>query len=168
MKAASLKDIKEELKRLSKEEVMTLCLKMARHKKDSKELLSYLLFDAHDEAGYIQEVKDELSADFADMNAYTAYTAKKGVQKIQRKLNKYIRNSGNKETKVELLIWFCETLEASSLPIRRSRVLMNLFNRQLTAIHKAVESLHEDLQYDYREQLEALDRAAEKKYRLYY
>ena len=59
MKAASLADIKRELKGRSPEEVLAICLRLGRFKKDNKELLTYLLFEAGDEAGYVQLLKED-------------------------------------------------------------------------------------------------------------
>ena len=49
MKPASLSLLKRELENLSAKEVQELCLKLAKYKKDNKELLSYLIFDSGDE-----------------------------------------------------------------------------------------------------------------------
>ena len=53
MKSASLSDVKNELSHLDKNELTELCLRLARYKKENKELLSCLLFDANDEENYI-------------------------------------------------------------------------------------------------------------------
>ena len=50
MKYLTLKEIKQELNALSKEEVQELCLRLSRFKKENKELLAYLLFESKDEA----------------------------------------------------------------------------------------------------------------------
>ena len=59
MNSASISEIKKELQRLDVDALHTICLRLAKYKKENKELLSYLLSDAHDEAGYIRSVKEE-------------------------------------------------------------------------------------------------------------
>ncbi|MEM9142481.1 MAG: hypothetical protein AAGA86_05795, partial [Bacteroidota bacterium] len=59
MKAATVAQLKKELQHRPPDELLQLCLRLARFKKENKELLTYLLFEAHDEAGYIALVKAE-------------------------------------------------------------------------------------------------------------
>ena len=60
MKAASIADIKKELKEKSISELIELNLRLTRFKKDNKELLSYLLFEQHDWPAYVQSIKEEM------------------------------------------------------------------------------------------------------------
>ena len=60
MKAASMHELKDELAHLPPKKVLELCLRLARYKKENKELLSYLLFEAHDEQGFVMQVKKEI------------------------------------------------------------------------------------------------------------
>ncbi len=48
MKAASIQELKQELQHTSLKEITELCLRLARFKKENKELLTYLLFEASD------------------------------------------------------------------------------------------------------------------------
>ena len=59
MKSANIREIKKELKELPPNQVMELCLRLCRFKKENKELLTYLLFEAHDEAASIDSGKVE-------------------------------------------------------------------------------------------------------------
>jgi len=70
--------------------------------------------------------------------------------------NKFIRYSGSKQTEVELLIFFCRCLKESGLPLSRSVALTNLYSRQIEKIKKSLKSLHEDLQFDYGEEIKQL------------
>ena len=79
------------------------------------------------------------------------------MRKILRNIKKHIRYSKNKETEVELLIYYCGKLNSFSPSIKRSTALINLYQRQLISIRKTVSSLHEDLQYDFGLQLEELN-----------
>ena len=64
MKTATVKQLKDELKHNSSEELINLCLRLSRFKKENKELLTYLLFEAHDEDTYIENVKLEIDSLF--------------------------------------------------------------------------------------------------------
>lgn len=164
MKTATIKQLKDELKRLEKDELILHTLRLARSKKDTKELLTYLLFESSDEHAYVEEIKVEIDEAFTEINYSSIYYAKKSVMRISRQLNKYIRYSGNKHTKVELLIHFCETLAAAKWNFKHSRVLSNLYLRQLKAIDAAMKTLHEDLQYDYVARREALSEVVRNVY----
>ncbi len=156
MKAASVVEIKKELKYLSEEELQFLCLRLAKFKKDNKELLSYLLFEAKNENDYINTVKEEIASDFEEINTSHIYYAKKGIRKVLRNVTKYIRYSGNKQTEVEVLIFFCETMRDSGVGYKRSTTLNNLYQNQVKKINKALATLHEDLRYDYEEAILSL------------
>ncbi|TXN37412.1 hypothetical protein FVB32_03760 [Flagellimonas hymeniacidonis] len=156
MKAASVVQIKKELQHCSPEELLQLCLRLSKFKKENKELLTYLLFEAGNEAGYIESVMAEVDELFLDINTNSYFYIKKSVRKILRNLKKYIRYSGNKETEVELLLYFCQKLKEFRPSINNNTTLRNLYDRQLAFIAKKIDALHEDLQYDYGLVLEEL------------
>lgn len=156
MKPARLSDLKKELKTKSSEELLQICLRLAKFKKDNKELLTYLLFDADDEQGYIQAIKYEIDDLMDEMNTSHIYYAKKSLRKIQRNLNKYIRYSGNKQTEVEVLLYFIEAIKKSPINTNRSVVLSNMLQRLKDRVKKALSKLHTDIQLDYKSQLERL------------
>ena len=156
MKAASVKQIKDELKHHSKEELIDLCLHLSKFKKENKELLSYLLYDVDNEAGYIKDIKIEVDEQFEEINCKTYYFIKKSVRKILRNIKKYIRYSKKKETEVELLIYFCTKLKDMTPAMENNVSLHNIFLRQIELAKKAISTLHEDLQYDYGELISEL------------
>ena len=156
MKSATVANIRKELKHKSNEELAELCLRLSRFKKENKELLTYLLFEADYEAGYIETIKTEIDEQFEQINTNSFFYIKKSVRKILRNTKKYIRYSLNKETEVELLLYFCKKLKAMKPSISRNTTLTNLYDRNIIAIKKKVKNLHEDLQYDYNLELEDL------------
>ncbi len=156
MKAASLKEIKTELNHRSTQELLDLCLRLSRFKKENKELLTYLLFESANEEGFIESIKTKIDSDFESINTKTFFYIKKSVRKILREIKKFIRYSQNKETEVELLLYFCLKLKEFKPSISRNTTLTNLYNRQIDFIKKKVENLHEDLQHDYQLELEEL------------
>lgn len=149
MKAVTVKKIKDELNHRSQNELIELCLKLSRFKKENKELLTYLLFEAHDEEQYIQSVKDLVDELFEEVNTKSFFYIRKSVRKILSLVKKFIRYSKKKETEVELLLHFCKRLKNFTPSISRSPRLTNVYQRQLILIEKAIATLHEDLQYDY-------------------
>lgn len=157
MKAVSVIEIKKELKERSHQDLMDLCLRLARFKKENKELLTYLLFESHNEEGYIESIKEEVDLQFTNINKDSFFYIKKSVRKILRMIKKYNRYSLKKETEVELLLYFCEKLDDFEPSISRNRTLVNLYNRQINYIRKKISTLHEDLQYDYNSHLLELD-----------
>jgi len=157
MKAVSVVTIKKELKHRSTEELLELCLRLSKFKKENKELLTYLLFESHDEQGYIEKVKEEIDKQFEAINTNSYFYIKKSVRKILRNIKKYARYSLKKETEVELLLHFCTVLKDFKPSMSKNVTLLNIYERQIALIKKIVSGLHEDLQYDYQVQLEALE-----------
>lgn len=156
MKAASITEIKGELKGKTSAELTELCLKLARAKKENKELLTYLLFEAADEDAYKREAQQEISEYMTEINTGNLYLAKKQLRKVLRITGKYIKYSGDKTTEAELLMHFCAEFKALGIPLNRSTALANLYAAQLKKIGAAVATLHEDLQYEYKDRLAAL------------
>ena len=156
MKAATVKQIKEELQERSPKELLELCLRLSKFKKENKELLTYLLYEASDEDNFIKELKIEIDEQFENINRKNYYFIKKGVRKILTNIKKHIRYSKNKETEVELLIYFCISLKKLSPSYRNNIMLVNLYRRQVILIKKKIAVLHEDLQFDYAGVIEDL------------
>ena len=156
MQTATIHELKRELATLDEKKLVELCLRLSKYKKDNKELLTYLLFEAHDENAYIESIKREIDLQFSEMNRSNLYYVKKSLRKTLRMANKFIRYSGIKTTAVEVLVYFCSELKNSGIPIHKSKVLTNLYRAQLMKIESNINSLHEDLQYDYRLELEGL------------
>ena len=156
MKPATAKEIRDELKQQDREELLQIVLRLSRFKKENKELLTYLLFDASDEEEYKQKVKAEMDEEFAAINQNNFYYTKKGMRKLLKNVKKYSRYSGKKETEVELLIYFLQKMEEFRPSIHRNKILKNLYDRQLDLVKKNMEKLHEDLQYDLNMELEKL------------
>jgi hypothetical protein len=156
MKAASSSDIKQELKKLSSGKLLDICLRLARFKKENKELLSFILFESDDLSSFIQTSKEEMDELFETVNTSHLYFAKKTIRKILRHVNKQVRYSGNKQVEVELLLHFCMKLNDKVSNFSKSPVLHKLYLTQIKKTRLAIETMHEDLQYDYIRALESL------------
>jgi len=153
MKAASINEIKKNLEKRDFNELLEYCIRLTKFKKENKELLAFLLFESGDIPSYIDGVKEEMNDQFNGINKSNIYFIKKSVRKILRLMNKHIRFSLSKQTEAELLIHFCNCIITYSIPIKKSRQLMNLYENQLRKIDESLDSLHPDLQYDLRRQM---------------
>ena len=157
MKAASLHELKQELTHLPPKELLELCLRLGRFKKENKELLTYLIFEAHDEKSFIENVKAHIDEEFAAIpRDNNLYLIKKSLRKILRTITKYIRFTGSKMVEVQLLLYFCKKIKESGIKIHKTVALTNLYESQLKKIKKVLPSLHEDLQYDYMKEMNEL------------
>jgi len=156
MKAATIHELKLELSNIPAEQLAELCIRLAKFKKENKELLTYLLFEAFDEHAYIENIKAEVEDQFREMNTTNLYFVKKSLRKILRTLTKYIRYTGSPETEVRLLLFFCSTLKTSGIPIEKNPVIKNMFQGQLKKAAKVIAGMHEDLQYEYIRDMERL------------
>ena len=156
MKTATVHELKKALSQATREEMLTYCLQLAKFKKENKELLTYVLFEAGDEITYVENVSESVTAAFLEMNTDSYFYMKKTIRKILRMVKKQIRYSKKKTTEVELLVHFCQELNAVRPSIQHNTVLKNLFERELNSIQKKVDLLHEDLQYEYQPDIDTL------------
>lgn len=156
MKPASLSQLKQELKHKSKEELIELSLALTKYKKENKELLTYLIFEASDELSFIRDVKSIIDEEFLEINKKTPYLLTKNIRKILRNIKKFIRYSKKKPTEIELLLHFCKKLKDLNSSIKPSTAILNIYDRQVALIIKTVENMHEDLQFDYEDELKIL------------
>lgn len=157
MKTSSLSELKKELIHLSPKELADLCVNLAKYKKDNKEYLDFLLFSAHDKESYVKEIKEEIELLFKDIKLQNnLYYSKKSLRKVLRLITKYSKYLGDKALNAELLIFFCKTLKQSGIPYHKSQLIVNMYEQQLKKINTLINALHEDLQLDYRNELDKL------------
>jgi hypothetical protein len=156
LKAATIHELKLELSVLPADQLVDVCIRLAKFKKENKELLTYLLFEAFDEQAYIENIKAEMLEQFQGINTTNLYFVKKSLRKIIRTINKHIRYTGSAETEAKLLLFFCYTLKNSGIPIEKNPVIKNMHLNQLKKISKTIAGMHEDLQYEYVKELEKM------------
>lgn len=155
MQHYSIGDIKKNLLTLEPHELTTLCLRIAKYKKENKELLAYLLFESNNETAYIETVNEQIVDLFKEIIFNTSYKYTKQVRKILRYANKQIKYSGLPATQIEILIHFCELLKPKIVRYHIT-ALENIYAQQLKKINTALAKLHEDLQYDYTQKIKNL------------
>jgi uncharacterized protein YdhG (YjbR/CyaY superfamily) len=157
MKAASIQEIKQELFTMPPGKLAEITLRLARSKKENKELLTFLLFESQDIPGYIETVKKEMEAEFLDINVSQVYFARKTIRKVLRTTNKFIRFPVSKLVEAELLLHFCKLVKDSGINIEKNPALKNLYQNQLKKIKNAMAGLHEDINYDLKKLLSAVE-----------
>ena len=158
MKSASLSELKKELQEIPQKELIELCVALAKYKKDNKEFLGYLLFEAYDKNAFIKEVKMEIGEQITLLQSQpNLYFVKKGLRKTLRVITKYNKYINDKTLSADLLIYFCNKLKQSGIPYHKSQLIVNMYEQQLKKINVLINSLHEDLQQDYINDLEKLN-----------
>jgi hypothetical protein len=151
----NLQAIKKELQHLSGPQVADLCLRLAKYKKENKELLSYLMFEADNDTEYIINVKEEVDAMFGSLLSHSYYAAK-GLRKILKLITKHVKFMASKTAEIELLLHYCRNYIAHIDRRTGFKPLRTLLVKPLEKIGKLISSLHEDLQFDYRHEFESV------------
>ncbi|MBL7696844.1 MAG: hypothetical protein JNK79_01750 [Chitinophagaceae bacterium] len=154
MRTATIDDIKSELKHLSQKEILSLTLRLARFKKENKELLTYLLFESHDEQGYLQLLKTDISEQLAAVEPSPLSKARKSYRKVLRGINRQIKYIGSKAASVELLLHYCAAMRDIQSPLHPT--LETIVQQQLVKIEKWIPLVEEDLQFEFKRQSEEL------------
>ncbi|MCO8123512.1 hypothetical protein NHH03_17325 [Stieleria sp. TO1_6] len=152
MKAATISQLKKELVKLDHEDLLDVCVRLAKFKVESKELLTYLLMKADDEIGYAEELCDEIDR---QLNV-PGKIHKKTLRKVVRWMDKSLRFSGEKETELQVRIHFCRRIKDKRISFGGCRVSENMYATQRKKIDKAIDKVHPDLQFDYNHQLSGL------------
>lgn len=153
MRSATVHTLKKELSERSKEDLVAICLRLAKFKKENKELLTYLLFEVESESQYVESVKAEVASQLKTINTSSYYWLRKGIRKTLKDVKKFIRYSQRKETEVELLMNFCVQVYNLSPVVKRDKVVESIVERQLVMVRNKIDALHEDLQFDYHQEL---------------
>lgn len=164
MKPEKLSDIKKELSGRTVQELTDLCLRIAKYKKENKELLNYLLFDSADPLAYAEQVKSFLEEDFKTLQKHYYYSTK-SLRKIIRLMNRYAKYTSSKQVEIELSLWFCTNFLLYADLRSSHKPLQALLIRQMEKISKLLPKLHEDLQFDYQSEFERLLMKAEQQAR---
>lgn len=156
MNTANVRQLKSELSNIDRTELIQIVLRLSKFKKENKELLTYLLFEANNEETYVNDIKLEIDEAFKSINTTSYFYIKKSVRRILKLIKTYIRYSNVKETEVDLLIYFCIKIRKIKPSISRNIQLTNILAREIKNIEKKIHTLHEDLQYDYLNALQDL------------
>jgi hypothetical protein len=163
IKIYGVQDIKKELPHLDNSQLIELCLRLVRYKKENKELVAYLLFDADNEQAFIESLVAENGFMFSQL-PYNNYQFAKGLRKILRLLSKYVKFTGSKQAEIELLMNFCRNyIQYVDRRASSYKPLRLILTRQFDKIRNAIGKLHEDLQFDYSQDFNYMVGEAEDK-----
>ncbi|MFM6983535.1 MAG: hypothetical protein ACKOXF_05340 [Chitinophagaceae bacterium] len=156
MNTYSINQIKKTISSMDAGDLAAICLRMAKYKKENKELLSYLLYESTDEANYIEQVQAEIDMMFDLLIDNGSYKYMKQIRKIARFISKPMKYSGQASTQVEILIYFTTKLKVILKKKSNLTALQNLYLQQIKKIDTTMSKLHEDIQYDYVRTIESL------------
>ncbi|MCB9252517.1 MAG: hypothetical protein H6605_08595 [Flavobacteriales bacterium] len=156
MKPLSINNLKKELHQKDPEELKSIIQDLCRYKQENKELVSYILLYRGLDESFLKNAKDEMTKLYNEVNASQLYFYKKTIRKIARLARKYIRFAHSPLIEIELLIFFCSLIIQHLSLWASSKVVRNIYEGQLKKIRQLLEKQHEDLQFDYRRELEKL------------
>lgn len=157
MRPASIHDIRGQLQHLSNDELKELIIRLARFKQENKGLITYRIFDSLDEDAFVFSVLQLIREAFLGINP-APYLAKKTVRKAIRIGNQAIKYSGIPTTELSILCCLLEEMQSSPVDISSSPVLINLARGLEKRAQRCFDALHEDLQFEYRNQLQGVNR----------
>lgn len=152
MKAATISQLKKELVKLDHEDLLEVCVRLAKFKVESKELLTYLLTKADDEIGYANELCNEID----EQLSVPGRIQKRSLRKVIRWMEKCLRFSGDKETELQVRVHFCRRIKEKRISFGGCRVSHNMVATQFKKIDKVIDRVHPDLQFDIKQQLSGL------------
>lgn len=150
-----LSDLKKELLVLSKPELIQLCLRVAKLKRENKELLAYLIYDVEDPLFYAEKLKPELKEVFEQPFQH-AYYLTKSIRKVMRLIAKYYRFTSNKQGETELLIYLVDEFHKSWRNEYRYQALGKVIFRCLEKAESNLKKIDEDFRADFEEPIAQL------------
>lgn len=153
MKAATLHQIKKELETISPQKLMALSLRLIKFKTENKELISYLLFDEDDQAGYISDIKHEISELLASIKSMPPYLVKRTLRKALKLITKYCKYMGSKDAEAELLIHFCKIVYNEGISRYTYKAVLNIYLSTLIKVQKLLPYVHVELQNDFENEI---------------
>lgn len=156
MHSASIDTIKTELKQLPPRQVLELLLRLARFKKENKELLTYILFESANESDYVEQVKKEIAEEMEEIDGLPGYQYKKQFRKIQRKINKPIKYMGNKSATAELYLHMVKMISEKKKTIYLATFLDKTVQQYIVKIEKLLPGIEDDLATDLRKKMKQI------------
>jgi hypothetical protein len=151
----SLASLKKELNGLERKELINICARLARHKKENKELLAYLLLDADDPFYYAEKIKPLLDEPF-DAPYHSAWAFAKRLRKALRLISKYQRFTGNARGEAELLVYLMQKFQGDWRAQLTNNGIQKIILRCLVKIETLIDKMDEDYQADYTDSLRRL------------
>ena len=153
----SLASLKKELSGLERTELIAICARLARYKKENKELLAYLLLDADDPILYAEKIKPLLDEPF-EAPYHSAWAFAKRLRKALRQIAKYHRFTGSARGEAELLMYLLQKFEGDWRRGITQAGIQKIILRCFEKIESLLEKMDEDYGSDFEEPLADLKR----------
>lgn len=150
-----LADLKKELNFLQAPELKELCLRLAKHKTENKELLHFLLFYTEKKESYVEDIKQLIINEFDSLHP-SIYLATKQIRKLLRLCNKHIKFLATKHLEAEIALAFCKEFITHPIVSINQKATLAILIGQLKRLMRVIPKLEEDLQFDYQQQFDEL------------
>ncbi len=155
MQPIKLQELKKEIAKIDNQSLVDICIRLAKHASENKQLLNYLLFHSYDNQTYIDELKQDIAHTFSFLQK-SEHSQTISLRKLLLRLNKQLKFIADKNKEAEILTEFCtifiETININSYYTS----LIQILYRQFIKLCKVVEKLDEDLQFDYQTHIETI------------
>lgn len=161
MATIKLQTQKKEIAKLDNKHLAEICIRLAKHKTENKELLNYLLFFSYDNELYIEDLKQDIAIVFNHL-PIGEYASTVQLKKLILRLNKHLKFVADKSREAEIITNFCHTfMEHINIRSHYSPLIQVLY-RQFSKLNKVILKLDEDLQFDYQQPTEEILQALKK------
>ncbi|WP_154647981.1 hypothetical protein [Pedobacter arcticus] len=150
-----LAELKKELNHLQAAELKELCLRLAKHKTENKELLNFLLFYPDKKEAYMEEVKTLIINEFNNLHP-SIYLATKQIRKLLRLTNKHIKFIATKHLEAELALAFCKEFITHPIITINQKATIAILISQLKRLNRVIPKLEDDFQFDYQKEFDGL------------
>jgi len=155
IQSPKLADLKKELNFLQASELKELCLRLAKHKTENKELLNFLLFYADKKETYVEDVKTLIVDEFDNLHP-SIYLATKQIRKLLRLINKHIKFIAVKHLETEIVLAFCREFISHPIVTLNQKATIGILISQLKRLIRLIPKLEDDHQFDYQTQFDDL------------
>jgi hypothetical protein len=155
IESPKLAELKKELNFLQAPELKELCLRLAKHKTENKELLHFLLFYANKKEDYVEDVKALIVNEFDHLHP-SVYSATKQIRKLLRLVNKHIKFIATKHLEAEIVLAFCKEFIEHPIITINQKATIGILISQLKRLIRVIPKLEDDFQFDYQSQFDDL------------
>lgn len=130
------------------DELIRICLRMARLKNENKDFLTYLVHDADDPVFYAESLKPSIG-ELLEQGAPNKHHYSRLLRKTNRIINRYARFTGNKQGELELIMHQLSCYHQAFRFELRSAVSSRLLFKSIRKADTLILKLHEELRADY-------------------
>ena len=157
-KNPTLAQLKKEIQTLPAEKIIALITKLGKFNALNKQLITYELFDAETPETYISDLKVEINDALNLIKLDSWYNQKKTFKKFMKTIGNYKKIMANNEMELQMhlaiatKIYHILTHEKYDINF----IIEAQLFKSIALIKKLIDTLHQDLQYDYLKQYKKL------------